>query len=140
MDVSTIHMTTFGQSTSQPHGTFDARLNHVNPKAEELKQRTFRFALDIIRFIRLLRETWEGRELADQLVRSGTRVGANYRAACRARSPRDFVNKIGIVVEESDKTVYWLQLIKKQEYPRVQAFSRCWSRRRNSLPSSTSLN
>jgi four helix bundle protein len=59
----------------------------------------------------VLRGTWEGRELSDQLFRSGTRVGANYRAACRARSHRDFVSKIGIVVEEADETVYWLELI-----------------------------
>ena len=60
----------------------------------------------------MLRCTWEGRELSDQLFRSGTRVGANYRAACRARSTSDFINKLGYVVEEADETVYWLDLIK----------------------------
>lgn len=84
----------------------------MNPKAEALKQRTFEFGLAVVRFTRTLRETWEGRELSDQLFRSGTRVGANYRAACRARSHADFVNKIGIVVEEADESVYWLELIK----------------------------
>jgi four helix bundle protein len=84
----------------------------MNPKAENLKARTFRFALDVIVFCRALRRTWEGRELSDQLFRSGTRVGANYHAACRARSHADFVNKIGIVVEEADESVYWLKLIR----------------------------
>ena len=83
----------------------------MNQRAEELKRRTFAFALAIVRLCRTLRETWEGRELSDQLFRSGTRVGANYRSACRARSHADFVNKIGYVVEESDETIYWLELI-----------------------------
>ena len=83
----------------------------MNPRAEELKRRTFAFALATIHFCRELRETWEGRELSDQLFRAGTRVGANYRAACRARSHADFVNKLGHVVEEADETVYWLELI-----------------------------
>jgi four helix bundle protein len=83
----------------------------VNPKAEALKQRTFSFGLQVIRFTRALRDTWEGRQLSDQLLRAGTRVGANYRSACRARSHPDFINKIGIVVEEADETIYWLELI-----------------------------
>jgi four helix bundle protein len=83
----------------------------MNAKAEALKQRTFGFALQIIAFCPALRRTWEGRELADQLLRAATRVGANYHAAGRARSHADFVNKIGIVVEEADESVYWLKLI-----------------------------
>jgi four helix bundle protein len=86
----------------------------MNPKAEALKLRTFNFALAVIRFCRLLRATWEGRELSDQLFRSGTRVGANYRAACRARSHKDFVNKLGHVVEEADESLYWLELIEQE--------------------------
>ena len=84
----------------------------MNVKALELQGRTFRFALDVIRFCRLLRSNWEGRELSDQLFRAGTRTGANYRSACRARSHPDFVVKIGHVVEESDESVYWLELIR----------------------------
>jgi four helix bundle protein len=83
----------------------------MNPQAEELKRRTFTFALAIIAFCRLLHETWEGRELSDQLFRAGTRVGANYRAACRGLSHPDFVVKIGHVVEEADETCYWLEVI-----------------------------
>jgi len=59
----------------------------------------------------MLRWSWEGREFSDQLFRAGTRVGANYRATCRARSHADFVAKLGYVVEEADESVYWLELI-----------------------------
>ena len=83
----------------------------MNPQAEALKQRTFVFALAVVKFCRILRSTWEGAELADQVFRSGTRIGANYRAACRGRSNADFINKLGHVVEEADETVYWLELI-----------------------------
>src|SRR5262245_37200038 len=83
----------------------------MNQQAADLKQRTFRFGQNAIRLCRLLRTTWEGRQLSDQLFRSATRVGANYRSACLARSHADFVSKIGIVLEEADETVYWLDLI-----------------------------
>ena len=73
------------------------------------------FALKIIRFCRTLRKTWEGRELSDQLFRAGTRVGANYRSASRARSHPDFVAKMGFVVEESDESAFWLELIQAAE-------------------------
>ena len=83
----------------------------MNPRAEELKKRSFAFGLRIVRFCRTLRDTWEGREFSDQLFRSGTRVGANYRAACRARSHADFTAKMGYVVEEADESIYWLEMI-----------------------------
>ena len=83
----------------------------MNPHAEALKQRTFKFALQVVHFCRELRKTWEGDEFADQLFRSGTRVGANYRSACRGRSHDDFVAKLGHAVEEADETVYWLEMI-----------------------------
>jgi len=83
----------------------------MNPRAEEFKRRTFSFALAVVRFCRALRTTWEGRELSDQLFSAGTRIGANYRSACRARSHADFVSKIAFVVEEADESVYWLEMI-----------------------------
>jgi len=83
----------------------------MNPQAEALKKRTFKFALQVVYFCRALRKTWEGDEFADQLFRSGTRLGANYRSACRGRSHDDFVAKLGHAVEESDETVFWLELI-----------------------------
>jgi four helix bundle protein len=83
----------------------------MNPRAEQLKARTFTFGLRIITFCRTLRATWEGRELSDQLFRAGTRVGANYRSACRASSHADFIAKIGYVVEEADESIYWLEMV-----------------------------
>jgi four helix bundle protein len=99
-------------SPENGHGTPFAFPAVMNSKAEELKRRTFKFALAVISFCRTLRETWEGRELSDQLFRAGTRVGANYRAACRARSHANFVVKIGHVVEEADESCYWLEVIR----------------------------
>jgi len=83
----------------------------MNTYAEALKKRTFNFALRIVYFCRGLRKTWEGGEFADQIFCTGTRVSANYRAACRGRSHDDFVAKLGHVVEEADESVYWLELI-----------------------------
>jgi len=79
--------------------------------AENLKERSLRFALRVMKFCRTLPEDWEGRFIADQLFRAGSRTAANYRAACRAKSRRDFINKLGSVVEESDESVFWLTLI-----------------------------
>jgi len=92
-------------------GIVDAFSRSVNPHAEALKKRTFKFALQVVYFCRELRKTWEGDEFADQLFRAGTRVGANYRSACRGRSHDDFVAKLGHAVEEADESVYWLELI-----------------------------
>jgi four helix bundle protein len=83
----------------------------MNPRAEALKRRSFRFGLRIVTFCRTLRDTWEGREFSDQSFRRGTRVGANYRAACRARSHADFTAKMGYVVEDADESIYWLEMI-----------------------------
>ena len=73
--------------------------------------RTKRFALDVIQLISMLPKTTEGRVVGNQLIRSGTSVGANYRAACRGKSKADFVAKLGIVEEEADESCYWLEII-----------------------------
>jgi four helix bundle protein len=78
---------------------------------KEMKQRTKRFALDVIRLVAELPKTVEGRAIGGQVVRSGTSVGANYRAACRGKSKADFVAKLGIVEEEADESCYWMELI-----------------------------
>jgi four helix bundle protein len=83
----------------------------MNPFAEQLKERTLRFALRVLRFCRTLPQDWEGRFIADQLFRSSSRTAANYHAACRARSRRDFVSKLGMVLEESDESVFWLAFV-----------------------------
>jgi four helix bundle protein len=64
-----------------------------NAVAEQLKHRTLRFSVRVMRFCRTLHDTWEGAFVADQLFRASARTAANYRAACRARSHRDFTNK-----------------------------------------------
>jgi four helix bundle protein len=78
---------------------------------EDLKQRTKDFALRAMRLVRTLPKTIEGRAIANQLIRSATSVGANYRAACRARSRAEFVAKLGTVEEEADESAFWTELV-----------------------------
>ena len=78
---------------------------------EQLRDRTKAFAKRIIRLFRALPSKPEAQVIGRQLLRAGTPVGANYRAACRGRSRPDFIAKLGIVVEEADETVYWLELL-----------------------------
>jgi four helix bundle protein len=78
---------------------------------DELKLRTKQFALRVLKLIAALPKTIEGRAIANQLARSGTSVAPTYRAACRARSKTEFVAKMGVVLEESDETQLWLELI-----------------------------
>ena len=78
----------------------------------ELQNRTRRFALRVLKLVDALPNTAAGRAISSQLVRSATSVGANYRAACRARSRAEFVAKLGTVLEESDESLYWLELIR----------------------------
>ncbi len=78
---------------------------------EELKKRTKQFALMIIKLVEDLPNTKAGRTIGNQIIRSGTSVAANYRAACRARSNADFISKITIVEEECDETLFWLELM-----------------------------
>jgi four helix bundle protein len=80
-------------------------------KGDELKERTKQFALRIMTLIDALPNSTAGRTVANQIMRSGSSVGANYRAACRARSNAEFIAKLGIVLEESDETEFWLELI-----------------------------
>jgi len=81
----------------------------MNP--QELKERTKQCALRVMRLVDVLPRTPKGRALAGQLVRSGTSVAANYRAACRGRSRAEFIAKVGIAEEEADETALWLELI-----------------------------
>ena len=81
---------------------------------EKLKERTKKFALDVIDVIDLLPKNNKGQVLGRQLLKAATSVGANYRATCRARSKAEFISKLGIVVEESDECIYWLELIKEK--------------------------
>ncbi len=81
----------------------------------ELKNRTMAFALSIIKLVQTLPNNRISNTIANQIIRSGTSVGANYRAACRAKSNKDFLNKILIVEEESDETLYWLELLQESK-------------------------
>lgn len=78
---------------------------------EELKARTKAFALEIIRLVSALPRTQVARVIGGQLLRAGTAVGANYRAACRARSSADFKAKLAVVEEEADESLFWLELL-----------------------------
>ncbi|MGH9522289.1 MAG: four helix bundle protein [Terriglobales bacterium] len=78
---------------------------------QELKDRTKAFAIRIVKMFRALPRETDAQVIGKQVLRSGTSVGANYRAACRARSHAEFMAKMGVVVEEADETVYWLELL-----------------------------
>lgn len=77
----------------------------------ELLARTKAFSLRILKLVDQLPNTAAGRAISNQLIRSGTAIGANYRAACRGRSRAEFAAKLGIVAEEADETLYWLELV-----------------------------
>jgi four helix bundle protein len=80
-------------------------------QARELQERTKKFAIDIIRAFTALPKSDEARVIGRQFLRSGTAVAANYRATCRARSKAEFISKLGVVVEETDETDFWLDLL-----------------------------
>ncbi|MBW4619289.1 MAG: four helix bundle protein [Cyanosarcina radialis HA8281-LM2] len=82
---------------------------------QEFKQRTKQLGLRIIRLIEALPEKTSAQVIGKQLLRSGTSVGANYRAACRAKSTADILHKLSIVEEEGDETLYWLELLAEAE-------------------------
>jgi four helix bundle protein len=82
----------------------------VSSQPEQLRDRTKTFALRVIRLYRLPYRT-DAQVMGKQLLRCGTSVAANYRAVCRARSKAEFVAKIGIVVEEADEAILWLELM-----------------------------
>jgi four helix bundle protein len=80
-------------------------------KQRDLQLRTKQFALDVINFCEHLPKDETSRILSRQLLRSGTSVGANYRAAHRAKSKPDFISKMGTVLEEADECTYWIELL-----------------------------
>lgn len=118
--------------------------------SEELKLRTKKFAVRVLGFVDALPSTIKGRIIANQIGRSGTAVGANYRAACRARSRAEFIAKVGIVEEEADETSFWLELAEEtgvvpadrvellrqesQELTAIMASSRITAQRNRSSP------
>src|ERR1051326_1265419 len=93
---------------------------------KDLKQRTKQFALRILRLVDALPNTPKGRAIAMQLVRAGISVGANYRAACRARSRAEFIAKIGNVIEEADESTFWIELIIEDGISKKELVSSLW--------------
>lgn len=85
----------------------------------DLKARTKRFALEIIDLVETLPNTISGRAIASQLIRSGTSVAANYRAATRGRSDKEFMAKLGVVIEEADESELWLEMIQEKGWQDV---------------------
>jgi four helix bundle protein len=77
----------------------------------DFRKRTFQFGIRVVRLVQALPKTEVARVIGNQLLRAGTAVGANYRAAARARSRADFVAKMEIVEEECDETLYWLEML-----------------------------
>ena len=89
----------------------DFELNNVVMTTQELKNRTFDFGVRVISAVEALPKTETARILGRQLLRAGTSVGANYRAAARARSQADFISELGVVEEECDESAYWMEMI-----------------------------
>ncbi|MCR8560542.1 four helix bundle protein [Mucilaginibacter sp. BJC16-A38] len=83
--------------------------------AEMMRNRTKKFVVDNIKFYRTLPKTEEAKIIGRQLLRSSSSVGANYRAACRARSKAEFHSKLSIVVEEADESVFWMEILVEAE-------------------------
>ena len=84
--------------------------------AEEFKKRTKTFALRVIHLVESLPASRASNVIGRQLLRSGTSVGANYRAACRGRSRPEFISKLGIVEEECDESLFWMELLVENNY------------------------
>jgi len=93
----------------------DYRLEGDCMDAEELKKRTKQLGLRIIKLIELLPSSKAANVIGNQLLRSGTSVGANYRSACRARSKPDFISKASISIEEADESLYWMEMLVEAE-------------------------
>ncbi len=87
----------------------------MESQPEQLRKRTKQFALRVIRMFRALPRSPEAQVLGKQLLRSATSVAANYRATGRARSKAEFIARIGVVVEEADETVFWLEMLVESE-------------------------
>src|SRR5215510_3515796 len=84
-------------------------------KAEDLRDRTKKFAIRIVYLFRALPKSTEAQVMGKQLLRCGTSVAANYRAVCRARSKAEFIARIGIVAEEADESVLWLEMLEETQ-------------------------
>jgi len=94
--------------------------------SSDLRKRTKAFAVAAVKFAKALPRDWVSTILGKQLLRSGTSVGANYRAACRARSASEFTAKLGIVEEEADETMFWLEVLVEAEVANPETARPLW--------------
>jgi four helix bundle protein len=102
---------TDASGSSSSYLVHDLKQERAMAGTRDLKERTRKFAVRIVHLCRSLPRTAEGKIIGSQLLRCGTSVGANYRAVSRARSRAEFAAKLGIVVEEADEAVFWLELL-----------------------------
>lgn len=89
----------------------DQKFDTDHQKGKDLQARTKKLALRVIKLAQFLEKNRIASVISKQILRSGTSVAANYRAACRAKSKKDFINKLSIIVEEADETMFWLELL-----------------------------
>ena len=86
----------------------------------EFQDKTKRLGLHVIRFVEILPQNYTSRVIVNQILRCALSVGANYRAVCRAKSDKDFINKMKIVEEECDETIYWLEIIEESGLAKME--------------------
>ena len=86
----------------------------------EFQDKTKRLGLHVIRFVEVLPQNYTSRVIVNQILRCALSVGANYRAVCRAKSDKDFINKMKIVEEECDETIYWLEIIEESGLAKIE--------------------
>ncbi len=91
---------------------------------QELKDRTKQLGVQVIQVVESLPRTLSAETVGKQLIRCATSIGANYRAACRARSKADFVGKLAIAEEESDETMYWLEMLQELKLAEIGKLGR----------------
>src|SRR5438067_218251 len=103
-----------------PIGDCGLRIAECPMTTQELKNRTFEFGVRVITAVEALPKTETAKILGRQLLRAGTSVGANYRAAARARSQADFISKLGLVEEECDESAYWMEMIARKLLKRAK--------------------
>ena len=86
---------------------------------KDLKSRTFEFGIQVINLVEEMEYSQTKKIVTNQLARSATSVGANYRAACRGRSDKEFISKMNIVLEEIDECCFWLEIMKRKDWKNV---------------------
>ena len=86
----------------------------------EFQDKMKRLGLHVIRFVEILPQNYTSRVIVNQILRCALSVGANYRAVCRAKSDKDFINKMKIVEEECDETIYWLEIIEESGLAKIE--------------------